>query len=66
MTLVLLEYHTEWMHLEALTERQCQWIFGLLAKVDKLLTSDQMASLRALCRACLDRRNDMVCLYSWQ
>ncbi|KAK9722277.1 hypothetical protein K7432_002811 [Basidiobolus ranarum] len=49
-TLALLEYHTDWLDEESITRTQAQWLFALLLRVDKLLTSDSISTLRELCR----------------
>ncbi|CAB4412459.1 unnamed protein product [Rhizophagus irregularis] len=54
-TITLLLYHTKWLS-NGITIAQSQWLFALLLRVDKLLTPNQMATLRQLCKKCIQIR----------
>ncbi|KAL1918937.1 uncharacterized protein VTP21DRAFT_2318 [Calcarisporiella thermophila] len=56
--LQLLKYHTKWIG-PSISVRQSQWIYALLLRIDKAMTSDQMFILRDLCRRCMTIRSQL-------
>lgn len=58
-TITLLSYHIKWLD-TGMTTTKSQWIFALLIRIDKLLTSNQMATLREMCRKCISIRKNLV------
>ncbi|RIB01326.1 survival motor neuron interacting protein 1-domain-containing protein [Gigaspora rosea] len=57
-TISLLFYHTKWLD-GGITITKSQWLFALFVKVDKLVTPNQMAILRSVCRKCIDIRQNL-------
>ncbi|CAG8749714.1 27597_t:CDS:2 [Dentiscutata erythropus] len=57
-TIALLFYHIKWLD-SGITITKCQWLFALFVKVDKLVTPNQMAILRSVCRKCIDIRQNL-------
>ncbi|CAG8538777.1 13416_t:CDS:2, partial [Dentiscutata heterogama] len=57
-TVALLFYHIKWLD-SGITITKCQWLFALFVKVDKLVTPNQMAILRSVCRKCIDIRQNL-------
>lgn len=50
---VLLAFHTDWiLETGSMPKEQAQWVFALLACIDKVMEADAMAMLRQLCRVC--------------
>ncbi|CAG8764826.1 28694_t:CDS:2 [Racocetra persica] len=60
-TIALLFYHINWLD-SGITITKSQWLFALFLKVDKLVTRDQMAILRSVCRKCIDIRQNLSML----
>ncbi|RHZ47239.1 hypothetical protein Glove_586g25 [Diversispora epigaea] len=58
-TISLLSYHTKWLD-TGMTITKSQWIFALLIRIDQLLTSNQMVTLREMCRKCITIRKNLV------
>mmetsp|Transcript_10459 Transcript_10459/g.17105 ORF Transcript_10459/g.17105 Transcript_10459/m.17105 type:complete len:252 (-) Transcript_10459:683-1438(-) len=56
----LLEMHIEWLETKEMTTVRAQWLFGLLARLDRLLHADTAASLTALLRRCHALRSACV------
>ncbi|KAJ3226427.1 hypothetical protein HK099_004880 [Clydaea vesicula] len=65
-TIALLNWHLEWLQendseeADFITEKQCQWIFGLLLHLHTLLTSDEIYVLRELTRKFLKLRENLI------
>jgi hypothetical protein len=57
----LLAYHLGWLQRAAcLTALQGQWIYALLAALDRLLDADITATLRDILRECAQIRRGLV------
>ncbi|KTW30361.1 hypothetical protein T552_00834 [Pneumocystis carinii B80] len=56
IALNLLKWNTEWISSNS-HEQQIMWIFYLLVKIDKVMTSEELSILRELCKKCLFIRN---------
>lgn len=54
--LKLLQWYPKWLVANT-TDTQLSWLFALLVSIDPLLTSDDMAILRDLCRRCIKLRS---------
>ncbi|RIA92639.1 survival motor neuron interacting protein 1-domain-containing protein [Glomus cerebriforme] len=55
-TITLLLHHIKWLSDDRITIAQSQWLFALFLRIDKLLTPNQMAILRQLCKKCIQIR----------
>ncbi|KAJ3034838.1 gem (nuclear organelle) associated protein 2 [Rhizophlyctis rosea] len=48
----LLKYHLQWLSNDDVTNQQLRWLFALLARIDPLLTGDEISVVREMCRKC--------------
>ncbi|KAI8821526.1 survival motor neuron interacting protein 1-domain-containing protein [Fimicolochytrium jonesii] len=60
-TIRLLNFHAKWLNeTTSISEDQGQWLFALLLRLDPLLTADELAILRILCKTCRRLRSAMA------
>jgi survival of motor neuron protein-interacting protein 1 len=54
--LKLLFYHIEWLEGSTVTSKQATWMWALLTRLDKVMTSDQLSVLRDVSRKFISLR----------
>ncbi|RKP10307.1 survival motor neuron interacting protein 1-domain-containing protein [Thamnocephalis sphaerospora] len=57
----LLQYHADYLETRPLTADQGVWLFALLLRVDAVMTSEEVAILRDVCRRCRAIRATITC-----
>ncbi|KAG2174173.1 hypothetical protein INT43_004193 [Umbelopsis isabellina] len=56
LSLKLLFYHIEWLEDSTFTSKQATWLWALLTRLDKVMTSDQLSMLRDVSRKFISMR----------
>ena len=59
LTQHLLKLHCEWLHGTGISELRGQWLYGLLARLEKPLYNDTAAVVRSLYRRCSELRSNI-------
>ncbi|KAI9288990.1 survival motor neuron interacting protein 1-domain-containing protein [Umbelopsis sp. AD052] len=60
IVLRLLNWHIEWLENNEIQKNQAMWMYALLTRLDKVMTSDETSILRNVSRKCIQIRQEQA------